>query len=375
MCLYEDGKFQLDDPVSKFIPNFPDQIYVSGDKPENIKTKPVEHPATIRNCLTHTAGLGYFFLKTNDPVFKVTDSLSMQYLPQETLGIPGSNMPDHFEAFSKVPLAFEPGSKYRYSISQDVVGHLVTVMSGKALDTFISERILQPLGMTDTAGYHIEEKDMHKAATIYAPSAADQTKLEYVGAHLEAFQNKNMGVAMRAAAGLGGHSGGGNIISSSSDVFKFAMMLGNKGVGTNGARVLKEDTVQLMMQNHLPNEVTLSDPTFNSHIKDKDAGCCLPDTGYGGPGHGYGLGGAVVVDANEASNLVGPIGKGSFGWLGIFKTEYWVDPEHDLVCSYHSQVLWGEFLGIGNKQGAYLTEFRKNFATKVYGAVMELGLN
>jgi CubicO group peptidase (beta-lactamase class C family) len=374
MTLYEEGKFQLDDPVSKYVPNFNNDIYVSGTTKEDLVTKPSPTPVTIRHCLTHTCGLSYFFVKSKVSPHSVTDTLGLQFLPAENIGCPGSNIPDDWAAFSKCPLAFEPGTGFRYGIGMDVVGHLVAVIGGKALDTFLAERVLHPLGMSDTLGYHISDEALAKGnvATMYCPSDADQTVLEEMGGALAGFQNKTLGKAMQATAGLGGHSGGGNIISSSRDAFKFARMLSNKGTGVNGAKILKPETVALMMSNNMDEGKTLSDPTFNTHIADaaevgKGSGCCVAH--MDSAGLAYGLGGAVVVNPAESTPFMGPCSKGTFGWLGIFKTEYWVDPVEDLAVCVHSQVLWGEFFGMGNKDGMYLPEFRSVFATKVYEAI------
>jgi CubicO group peptidase (beta-lactamase class C family) len=373
--------FDLDDPVSKYFV-FPDQVYVSGTSETDIVTKPVTSPVTIRHLLTHTAGLGYMVLSPKEFPFIVTDRYGWAHTDQRIpkiltglapkLGVPGANCLDDFSEFAKVPLAFEPGSAFRYSTSMDCIGHLICVLTGKALDTVVAERVFGPLGMDSTVGWHASDEILERGdiATIYSPSKEGDSAADNLKPVSIKIQPASAGKSMQKAAGKAGHSGGGNILSTSSDVFKFVTMLYNRGVGANGVRVLKPETVAMMMTNQLPDGATLSDPGYNTHLPDglESPGhrvCAAPQ--FAPRGVGFGFGGSVVTDEQEVSSVLGPCKAGTYGWLGVFKTEYFIDPASELAVSIHSQVLFGNFGGLmGHASGMYLPDFRKGFAERIY---------
>ena len=249
----------------------------------------------------------------------------------------------------------------------DWVAHIVTIITGQAFDTFLQERIFKPLGMSSTNGWYIPEGPlMENISPGYIPD--ENGVLCGFPEAMAGFSTAGAAVAQRENAGVAGQTGGGGIISSSNDYFKFALMLANKGVGPNGTRILKPETVKVMMTDHLEDDV------YNSHVVFGDAagGCAIADAAQGiVPGKvGFGCGGYVVKDQDFVKEAMGPVGVGTYGWLGYSFTEFWVDPAKELTVSFHSQVLWGQFLGMGYEQdGKYLADFKRIVAEKVYGAM------
>jgi CubicO group peptidase (beta-lactamase class C family) len=384
LTLYEEGKLQLDDPVDKYIPEFTNQIYVSGNTLENLETKTVTTKPTLRHLLTHTAGVhSHWFFGAKDSRHLTWDTIGTT-IPElaPTGGIPGSNMPELWKVFSKLPLFSEPGKQFRYGGGMDVIGEVICRITGTALDTAVIERILKPCGMQDTAGWHIPEDRMDNVAEMFVPND-DGTGIvrmtEENSAPFHGFTSEVLGVAMREAAGKGGHSGGAFIQSTSSDYFKFVLMLANLGVAPNGNRVLKTETVKLMSQSHCENGATFSDPEFCTHLADEEAGKDFAQN-YMSKGTTYGLGCSVVVNkeevlaADKATNGrgMGPCSVGTFGWLGLFSTEWFVDPAKELTVSFHSQVCFGgvgPYFTSGKNTGVYLQERRSAFANAVYDAM------
>jgi len=366
MLLVEEGKASLDDPVSKYVPGFGKSVVTSGTSAEDLQTVPATKVATIKHLMTHTAGTPYCFLETENALAAVTDKLGMA-ASAETLGIPASNMPDVASKLAECPLPSQPGEEFRYGVAMDWVAHIVTVITGQAFDTFLVERIFKPLGMSSTNGWYIPAGPlMENVSPGYVPD--ENGVLRGFPEALAGFSTSGAAVAQRENAGIAGQTGGGGIISSSNDYFKFALMLANKGVGPNGTRILQPETVKLMMTDHFEDGVVNSHVTFG----DADNGCAIADAAsIVVPGQvGFGCGGYVVKDQDAVQSTFGPVGVGTYGWLGYSFTEFWVDPSKELTVSFHSQVLWGQFLGMGYEQdGKYLSDFKRIVAEKVYGAM------
>lgn len=240
--------------------------------------------ATVLHLLTHTAGTPYAFLETDNALAAVTDKLAMGASP-ETVGIPPSNMPDIWKKLAELPLPSEPGTEFRYGTAIDWVANIITIVSGQALDTFLQERIFTPLGMSSTNGWHIPEGPlMENICSGYMPDEND-----VLGDFPEAMLGWTTGgaaVANREHAGVAGQTGGAGLISSSNDYFKFALMLANKGVGSNGTRILKAGSVKVLMTNHL------EDGVYNSHVTfgDVEKGCAIADAAQGVDGSNVGMG-------------------------------------------------------------------------------------
>ncbi len=227
MTLYDEGEFQLDDPVEKYIPVFEGtQVYEDG------KLVPQNEPFTIRHLLTHTAGFTYGWGAGH------VDSLYMAHTPG-ILEI--ENLEKTMEVLAELPLKHQPGTTYEYSVSIDVAGYLVEVLSGMSFDNFLNERLFGPLEMHDT-GFEVPVEDYDRLAMIYTPD--DST-----GA-LKPVLQMTEGVRRKVTL----FSGGGGLVSTLEDYAKFGQMLLNKGT-YKGVRILDESTVDLIMSDQMPEQV------------------------------------------------------------------------------------------------------------------------
>ncbi|HEU4618126.1 MAG TPA: serine hydrolase domain-containing protein [Gammaproteobacteria bacterium] len=289
MKLYELGKWYPDDPLSKYIPEFADLRVFAGvdDKGEMILEAP-NHAPTVGELLTHTAGFTYGFGST--PV----DELYRQKNP---LG--AANLQELIERLAAIPLLYQPGERWEYSVSVDVQGYLVEKLSGRSLPDFMREQIFEPLGMTDT-GFAVPQAKLERLATIYAPAPG--------GGGL-APQPRDPNVT--EVPGLA--SGGGGLYSTARDYARFAQMLANGGE-LDGARILAPSTVDLMRANHLP--AKLMDGRFGIGFQRMR------------PGFGYGYDVAVYTDPHAAGSSTG---EGTYLWDGAAGTWFWIDPMNDIV--------------------------------------------
>ena len=302
MTLYERGLFQLDTPVSTFIPDFKNlEVFESGDA-EHYQTISMEREITIRDLLTHTAGLTYGFMNVH-PV----DALYRAH------GVEGArskgSLHDMVQKLSKLPLLFSPGTRWSYSVATDVLGYLVELLSGKSLDTYCSEHVWEPLGMRDTA-FSVADENVSRLAANY----------EYQKGHFRLIDSPTKSVYRRQPTFL---SGGGGLVSTASDYLNFLLMLGNKGV-LNGKRILGRKTVELMTMNHLPDNADLSrmgQKVFSEMPYD---------------GIGFGLGFSVTLDPAKAQILGSP---GEYSWGGAASTTFWIDPVEDLIVIFLTQLI------------------------------------
>jgi CubicO group peptidase (beta-lactamase class C family) len=304
LMLYEQARFQLDDPVHRFIPSWRDlRVFVSGNHP-TWKTTPVERPMTIRDLLTHTSGLTYGFMQhTNvDAAYRA--------LGVGDTARPGYALRDMIAELAELPLVFSPGTRWNYSVSTDVVGHLIEVISGQPLDAYLREHVLQPLGMTDTA-FVIADDRRDRFAANYLRLPDGRLQLADDPAH-SAFRQCTF------------FSGGGGLVSTAPDYFRFASMLASKGE-LDGIRLLGRKTVELMTMNHLPGGQDLSDLA--------QAGM-FTETAYGGVGFGLGV---SVVQSPVRAQLSGT--PGEFAWGGMASTAFWVDPAEELVVVFMTQLM------------------------------------
>ena len=283
MILYEEGKFKLDDPVSDYIPEFKDlKVYENGQLVE------VTNPMTVRHLLTHTSGLSYGWNPSH------VDTL----YGQANIWEPGTDLKEFTRKISKLPLNFQPGSKWLYGVSTDIAGYLVEVLSGQTLDDFFRERIFDPLGMEDT-GFYVPEEKHHRLMEIYRPDR--QGGIEIVGGP---YAN---GVKRPPVL----FSGGGGLMSTLSDYMRFSQMLLSKGV-LGDTRILKRKTVAMMTKDHMPAGVQYT------------------------PNHGFGF--AMEVMKEDASgDEVGS--SGSYRWSGLANTYFWIDPQEDLIGMVFTQFL------------------------------------
>ncbi|MBN2391455.1 MAG: beta-lactamase family protein [Anaerolineae bacterium] len=295
MMLYEEGHFHLNTPIANFIPGFKDTKVFVREAGDGIEVEDLERPITFRHLFTHTAGLSYGWNK-NDPVDR-----QYQKAQQETEIDPRkATVKDMVEGLTKLPLAFQPGTKWRYSYAIDVLGYLVEVISGKPLDVFLKERLFEPLGMVDTDFYVPEAKADRLCALYGHPNGAEKLERIDAPAHGQRLQKPTF------------LSGGGGLVSTVHDYARFAQMLVNGGE-LDGVQVLSPTTVALYSINHMP-EAAL--PYGFAEGED------LYHWGYG-----YSLGTRVLMDISK-SGMAGSVGE--FGWDGAFSTYVWIDPKESL---------------------------------------------
>lgn len=301
MMLYEEGAFELTDPVSKYLPAFADMRVFAGGSDLRPVTVPATEPIRIWHLLTHTSGLTYGFHRAH-PVDGLYRAAGYEWGAPADVDLAGA-----VDAFAGMPLLFEPGTEWNYSVATDVVGRLVEVLSGQKLDEFFAERIFAPLGMRDTA---FRAGDPDRLAALYTPSP--RTRL--------ATRNEAMGAAALNPTWL---SGGGGLVSTLHDYHRFTQML--LGRGTLGdVRLLGDRTVRYMASNHLPGGVDLT--AFGRPL--------FAETTYDGVG--FGLGFSVTLNP-VANKTLGSIGE--FAWGGAASTAFWVDPAEELTVIFLTQLL------------------------------------
>lgn len=304
MMLYEEGAFELKDPVSTLIPAFADQrVYKSGSALAPV-TEPALGPVRIWHLLTHTAGLTYGFHYAH-PVDAMYRAAGFEWGAPPQLDLAGC-----CDAWASFPLLFQPGAEWNYSVASDVLGRVVEVASGQSLDDFFRTRIFEPLGMTDT-GFSVEPSEHARLAALYTPHrrTGKAVRIDAMG-----------DAAKRPPRAL---SGGGGLVSSAHDYHRFTQMLLGEGE-LDGVRLLGSRTVRYMTRNHLPGGVDLEE--FGRPL--------FAETTY--DGIGFGLGFSVVED--PAKNKVLST-KGEFGWGGAASTAFWVDPVESITGLFFTQLL------------------------------------
>lgn len=304
MQLVERGKLRLDDPVSKYVPSFANvKVFAGGSAARPVLRDP-KRAVTIADLLTHSAGLTYGIFGTT-PVDTIYRGVNMMN-PDWTI----SAMAD---SIAKLPLMFDPGSAFNYGLAIDVLGRVIEVASGMTFDRWLEQEMFEPLGMRSTA-FHATPDMMPRmtAAFVRGPDR----KLRAATPLLDPmFTDKGKFL-----------SGGAGLLSTMPDYLRFAQMLLNGGE-LDGHRVLKKETVALMMQNHLP---TSAVPI-------------LQGSPWPPAKNGFGYGGAVRMDSDPSM----PGSAGSFRWTGYAATFFWIDPKADLIAMLWTQYvpetdLWGK---------------------------------
>ena len=304
MVLYEEGGFELKDPVARFIPSFADtKVYRQGSA-ANPSLEPQTEPMRVWHLLTHCSGLTYGFHHAH-PVDAMYRAAGYEWGSPDGVDLAGA-----CEAWASLPLLFQPGSEWNYGVSTDVLGRVVEVVSGQTLDAFMRERIFEPLGMTDTA-FFAAEPDHDRLAALYVPMPGGG----------QAVRMDAMGDAAKSPPSF--LSGGGGLVSTARDYHRFTQMLVNGGE-LDGVRVLGSRTVTYMTQNHLPGGKDLEEvgrPLFSETSFD---------------GVGFGLGFSVVQDsvANKVLST-----NGEFAWGGAASTAFWVDPAEEITALFMTQLL------------------------------------
>jgi CubicO group peptidase (beta-lactamase class C family) len=284
MILFEEGKWQLNDPVAKYIPEFANLKVYGTDANNNVVMKDQNHPVTMRELMSHSGGFTYGFF-SNTPV----DKLQLQ---ADVLN-PNNTLDEFIKRMAKLPLNAQPGSEWHYSVSVDIQGYIVQKLSGMPFEEFLEKRIFKPLGMVDTAFYVPKEK-LNRFAEFY--SYDKDGKMQVVGPK----DGLNHDFSAKPALS----SGGGGLVSTATDYMRFCQMVLNGGQ-LDGVRILSPLTVELMRTNVL-----------------------APNMAVFGQVAGFGLDFAVYTDPVAAG---GYYGKGTFYWGGAAGTWFWIDPVNDLI--------------------------------------------
>jgi len=302
MTLYQEGRFQLDDPVSRFIPSWADLRVWSDGTADSYSTTFPEREMQVRDLLTHTSGLTYGFMARH-PV----DSL---YRRRGVDADGSATLAEMVDKLAELPLLFSPGTRWSYSVATDVCGYLCEVLSGQGLDDLLRQRIFEPLGMADT-GFSVPEDGAHRLAANYAWTPKQPLLL---------FDDPATSTYRTPPTFL---SGGGGLVSTAADYLRFATMLANRGE-LDGQRVLGRKTVEHMTLNHLPGGVDLA--AMGQKV--------FSEISY--DGIGFGLGFSVMLDPARAG-VIGSIGE--HGWGGAASTMFWVDRSEDLVGMLLTQLM------------------------------------
>ncbi|MCB2108934.1 MAG: beta-lactamase family protein, partial [Rhodobacteraceae bacterium] len=306
MMLVEENKIRLTDPVGDYIPSFAkSRVYVSG-KGNNIKTEPAKRRMQVRNLLMHTSGLSYGTPRGGAvEQLQAERKVSPQYFP---------SLAAFCDAAAELPLLFEPGTKWNYSISVDVLGRVIELADGRPLAEVLKARIFDPLGMSET-GFAVPDGAASRLATAYQNDGGELSVLESA-------------VDSRFLKPPSAPSGGGGLVSTADDYLAFAAMLMNEGEW-NGARLLSPQTVRMMRINHLPKSAMIGRET------------------------GFGLG--FGVDMTPAARQYYG-GDGTYHWSGALRTHFWVDPTYRIIGLSMTQV------------DPYNTQFEEDMRALVYQA-------
>lgn len=309
MMLYEAGGFELTDPVHAYIPSFRDVRVFAGGSDISYKTVAATEPIRIWHLLSHTSGLTYGFMR-NHPVDAIYRARGYEW------GSPrGADLAACCDDFASMPLLFQPGSEWSYSVATDVLGRVVEVVSGQRLDEFFATQIFAPLGMPDSA-FYARPEDQPRLAALYTRSPEDgtATRMDAMGK-----------AALREPTFL---SGGGGLVSTAADYNRFTQLLLHRPDSPagelDGVRLLSPRTVSYMASNHLPGNADLE--TFGRPL--------YAETNFAGVG--FGLGFAVVIDplANKSLSSAG-----EFNWGGAASTAFWVDPAEQVTATFFTQMM------------------------------------
>jgi CubicO group peptidase (beta-lactamase class C family) len=335
LMLYEEGKFQLSDPLEKYIPAFKGVQVLAGMDGDSMRLEPARRPPTIHDVLRHTAGFSYGF-NPQDPIDRAYAQNGVDFGAATSLKqLVSVDLP-------KVPLLYQPGERWVYSVAHDVQAYLVELFSGMPFDEFCRERIFGPLGMTD-ATFGVPKSVVARFTANYAPREFGNPASGLVQVETrEGVPPANAGASSSPlGAGYARYTdipfGGLSISSTAMDYALFGQMLVNGGE-LNGTRLLGTKTVELMTSNNLPPNI--------------------PGISFGGPpsrATGYGLGVSVTLDPAAGGNLGS---KGTFGWAGAASTWAILDPEEDLVLILMSQYMVND------------ADFAARFQTLAYQAIV-----
>jgi CubicO group peptidase (beta-lactamase class C family) len=313
LTLWEQGKFQMNDPVSKYLPELANLKVYAGMDGENMVLEDTSKVMTIKQLFTHTAGFSYGF--TQSPVDKLYQ--------QSALFSGQIKRQDLLKEVAKLPLNHQPGSKWNYSIGTDIIGILVERLSGQTLGAYFEQHIFEPLEMDDT-GFYVPKDKQDRLAQIYVINQQGQTvpmENEPLGDYLSAPEIE---------------SGGGGLVSTIEDYYTFTQMLLNGGE-YQGKRILGRKTVEYMRTNHLPTSLIPFEPTST--------------------GEGYGLAMSVTVD-EQGANTMGSTG--DYGWAGAASTYFRIDPKEQMIVISMTQLMPSSYFS-----------YNKDFKNMAYQALID----
>ena len=323
MILFEQGKWRLDDPVTRYVPEFKNLTVMTGvDKDGNITTEPMKRPPTMREIMSHTAGFGYGLGDTH-PVDKLYRSKGV---------LASHGLKEMIDRTATIPLMYQPGTDWSYSSAVDIQGYIIEKLSGQTLGQFLEDNVFKPLKMKDT-GFLTKPGQGGRLAAVYV---GDKATDRIVDAQ-DLFGNKMPDYTKPPNM----ESGGGGLVSTAGDYARFSQMLLNGGE-LDGVRILQPETVRLMRTNQLPADLRVDSngsgkSTFNDAV-------------------GFGLDFMVITDPAKAHTLAG---KGTFSWGGAAGTWFWIDPEKDVI-----------FLGMIQRFGATDLKLSNKSSDLTYSALI-----
>jgi CubicO group peptidase (beta-lactamase class C family) len=333
MTLYEEGKFQLDDPISKYIPEFKSVRVLRTPNSPLSDTVPAKREPTIHDLFRHTAGLEHGLSRS--------DAIESAYI---SAGItdPDVSLEEMTKRLSKIPLLYQPGTQFDYSLGQDLQARLVEIFSGMKFDAFLKQRLFEPLAMKDTAYWVTPEKASRLVAIHWIKDgkiATMEDQSGYPKPDLILVQPSDIKSYLRPHARFGGSYG---LVGTAQDYWHFAQMMLDGGE-FRGHRILSPITVQFMTRDHSGSTLNFGDEF----------------TGSGWRGLGWGLGVALVKDAAASASMVPD---GSFFWMGAANTEFWADRKNDVVVVAMTQSM------DPNIEGQWT--LREHLASMVYAALL-----
>lgn len=328
MQLYEQGKFLLEDPVEKFLPSYKNPVVLLGGSLFKPELRPAETVMTIRDLLTHTSGLTYGFHFQNN--------LDQMYRDKK-LGGPltggegraDASLEEAIDIMGGLPLLFDPGTAWNYSMSTDVCGRLIEVIGDCKFDDYLEENIFSPLGMIDT-GFLVPQDKIHRFTSTYILNESGALEVTDP-AQNSPYQKERLFL-----------SGGGGLVSTTDDYQRFVDMLSNEGAA-DGNQIIGRRTLELMTMNHLPQGKLLNEVGRSTFSETALAGM------------GFGLGFSVLMDPAANAGL-GTIGE--FAWGGAASTRFWVDPVEKVSCIFMTQFMPSGYYPI-----------RRELTTSVYQAM------
>jgi len=328
MTLYEKGYFQLNDPVSRFVPSWKEhRVWTSGEG-DMMSTEPARRPISFRDVLSHTAGLTY---GGGLPGVGLQHPIDQIYRNLKVRSVGGADtMMQFMDKLGQVPLRYQPGEQWMYSLATDVCGALVEIISGKPFAQYLSEEIFQPLGMVDTA-FQVAPEKIDRFCANY--QRGPDKKLKLIDDPATSDFAKEPGFK----------SGGGGLTGTTADYMRFCEML-RRGGELDGVRILGPRTLEMMHMNHLKGGKDLTQVAIGSFSETANEGV------------GFGLGFASTMGVVET----GALGAGDYYWGGAASTIFWVDPKEDLTAVFMTQLM---------PSGTF--NFRGQLKSLIYSAIVD----